>query len=224
VPVIPTAMQEALKCPVEDVPDLEMTKLREELAELFPDHSATIGQQRDYGVLVFLKSVTRKGPTIHLGKFIKLVADDDKYKPFFHPEHPPGNLVQEGSDASDAEYFPTPSVPQERVPWQRIMVRRSGHYTMDVPTEEPLSQECVSSQEAITSQEKSLPQTDIPPQVASSSQSSTSTTAKTTIPADDMMSLLGHYGTTYRNQHKALEDKEAMHLRALEIRVLQDIE
>lgn len=141
VPVIPKVMQEALKCTLQDVPDREMAMLREKLAEMFPDRVATINTQHDYGVLVFLKSVKRRGPTIHIDKFIDQVAGEDKYKPFFLPEHSPSNLLPEESDASDEEYLPTPSALQERIPWQRIMVRRSGHHIMAVPAEGPSSPE-----------------------------------------------------------------------------------
>jgi hypothetical protein len=214
VPVFRVAMQEYLKdAPKETTPDAELVQLRNELAELCPDRWQNIGEQTDYGILVFLRSMSRRGPTVYHDKFIDEIAANEKFMSFFALPDPVGGAEaadgEEGvddDDLSDDEYLPPPTVPQEPSPTeQRTMNRRSGQYTSAFPPEEPSSQEPISSQEAPPQPTPATPtiaplEDTLSPSSAKTKKkdSSLKTPAVPRIPADDMLTELRHYGTTHR--------------------------
>jgi hypothetical protein len=232
-------MSDALKLTAKEKQDKnEIDKLREELAEVYPDRIDLIGKQDDYAVLVFLKSLKRRGPTVQMDKFISAVATEDRYKHLFLPEDERLNVVQDESDDSDPEYLPPPSTVapclQEQVPWERIMYRRSGPQSMAVPLDDPSSPEPVSSQE-IPSQEtppQDIPLQETPPQETHPAADLTDKSGlykkkkllPPPIPADYMMKELHEYSKTYRNHHCHLQEKEALYLTSLEERVVQNID
>ncbi|KAG0273413.1 hypothetical protein BGZ97_010714, partial [Linnemannia gamsii] len=68
-------------------------------------------------MLAFLKSISRRGPTIHVDKYIDEIAALPKYKPFIRPMPDPSDQEDDSNnDLSDHEYqppLPYPSAPQE---------------------------------------------------------------------------------------------------------------
>jgi hypothetical protein len=151
VPTILAAMQETLKNAAKSEPDVELERLNGELAQIYLDRVRSLGKQNDYGVLAFLKTMSRKGPTIYIDKFIDIVAADSMYKGHFLPNYVPAMAVgyDSCSDYSedDDEYQPAETAQQEDAPSQRTMSRRSGQYTVVIPEELPSSQEVSLSQE-----------------------------------------------------------------------------
>ncbi|KAG9319583.1 hypothetical protein KVV02_005013 [Mortierella alpina] len=126
VPTIPHEMKEVLRTPFTDEKDHGMEQLKEELMALYPDRAAAIAGQRDYGVLLYLKSCEGQGPNRDLIESIKIVAADPKYKAFFLP----GVLDVEDDDdddeseSSDSDYAEERS--REGSPTQRTYGLRTG--------------------------------------------------------------------------------------------------
>jgi hypothetical protein len=214
-------MQDHIKIAAMEVtPDNELVNLKCELVEQYPDRSQTINDQTDYVILLFLKSMSRRSPTVHLEKYIDEIAVDERYRSFFTPIPPMDELSDISDDGlSNGEYFPPVTPPQEPItPEQRVMNRRSGQYTLEPPVDALSSQEPVSPQEALPQSIPVLPLVDI-------SQSSSSKKKKgPRIPADDVLTVLRHYSTTYRKYQGNLHDLEKKSLESLEKRVMADIE
>ena len=97
VPVLPEAARQALKNSAFDMPDNELHHLQAELLTLYPERNESIKAQTDYGMLAFLLSVTTKGPTLYIDKFIDRVIEIPIYKPFFTTDR----KQQDGNDLDD---------------------------------------------------------------------------------------------------------------------------
>ncbi|KAI1315845.1 hypothetical protein EDD11_000280 [Mortierella claussenii] len=140
VPTIPAAMQAVLRVPTEEIKDTrdeEMENLKQELKALYPSRADAIEQQKDYGVLAFLKCCEGKGPTQQIMNAIKTISKDEKFQTFFLPDEEMKVVYedQEESDGdSDADYHPEDDAVHPAVDMQqRTMQRRSGLHEMYLP-------------------------------------------------------------------------------------------
>jgi hypothetical protein len=216
VPVLPDAMRESLKTAAiaaNEAPDIELAELRVELVQVYPDLAPSIASQNDFGMLAFLKSMSRRGPTVHVDKFIDEIAALPKYKPFILPGPDPDDQEEDSNDdLSDYEYQPplprppSTAVQEEVPPPLRTMNRRSGQYEMELPNDTPSSQDATSSQEVV------------PPEEATTTAGEVENTRKT------MTTMLRHYCKEYDRNYKTLDDREKATVDRLEQTILLNLD
>ncbi|KAF9539488.1 hypothetical protein EC957_005369 [Mortierella hygrophila] len=222
VPVLPDAMREALKTAAiaaNDAPDIELAELRVELVQVYPDLAPSIASQADFGMLAFLKSMSRRGPTVHVEKFIDDIAALPKYKSFILPMPDPNDQEDySNDDLSDYEYQPPlPRPPsaalQDEVPPSLcIMSRRFGQYKIDLPADAPSSQDATSSQDVTSSQE------------VVSLQEATATAGEVGNVRKTMTTMLGHYCKEYDKYYTTLDDREKATVDRLEQPILLNLD
>jgi hypothetical protein len=154
-----------------EAPDFKLLQLNAQLMQLYPNLGSNIESQADFGMLAYLKSMTRRGLTIHVDKYLDELALLPKYKPFILPKPDSVEIYDSDEDdclsGDDSWYYPpparillspTPPVSPEVRPTKRIMTRRTGPHHVDLPSDAPSSEESPSSQDATTSQEPALSQ------------------------------------------------------------------
>ncbi|KAG0287988.1 hypothetical protein BGZ96_008173 [Linnemannia gamsii] len=222
VPTIPAAMQETLKNAAKHQPDVELERLKGELAQIYPERVRSLGKQNDYGVLAFLKSMSRRGPTIYLDRFIDIVAADPLYKDHFLPNYDPAMAVGHDScsdySEDDDDYQASETVPQEDTPSQRTVSRRSGQYAVVIPEDLPSSQE-VLSEEIVSSQERASQEGDVQVRNESSSEE-----FNREGPRSVLTKVSRHYFTLREKEWDSLSCMNQAILSRMEKRVRQDLE